>query len=127
MDITNIPFKNEVFDFILCSHVLEHVENDKKALNEFCRILKKNGNLIITVPIFDKKTYENLKIKSPRERLKYFGQKDHVRKYGLDISKKLLNAGFKTKIITPKDIMNQAKIKKYSIGLSDKIFRCLKK
>jgi predicted SAM-dependent methyltransferase len=127
MDVTNIPFKDKTFDLILCNHVLEHVENDGKALGEFFRILKKNENLIITVPLFGQKTYENSRIKSPKERLKYFGQKDHVRKYGLDIYKKIEKAGFKVKIITPEDIMSQAKIKKYSIGLSDKIFRCLKK
>jgi predicted SAM-dependent methyltransferase len=126
MDITNIQFEDETFDFILCNHVLEHVENDKKALSEFFRVLKRNGNLIITVPTFGKRTYENPKIKSPGERLKYFGQKDHVRKYGLDILGKMKNVGFKLKIIIPEDIINQTKIKKYSLGSTDKIFHCFK-
>jgi predicted SAM-dependent methyltransferase len=122
MDITNIPFKNETFDFILCSHVLEHVENDKKAMSEFLRVLSKNGIVVIMVPIFGKETYENPKIKSPEERLKYFGQKDHVRKYGLDIIKKMEKIGFKVKIIIPKNILSQAEIKKYVLGPNHKIF-----
>lgn len=49
-DVTNLPFENESFDKIILSEVLEHVPDDKKALSEVYRVLKKGGVLGITVP-----------------------------------------------------------------------------
>lgn len=46
-----MPFKSNTFDLIIALDILEHLD-DKKALKEFNRILKKNGSLIITVPAF---------------------------------------------------------------------------
>lgn len=127
MDITKVQIKDETFDFILCNHVLEHIEDDKRALSELFRLLKKGGKVVVTVPISGEKTFEDFKIKDPKERLKYFGQKDHVRKYGLDIVKKLAKVGFEVKIITPIDIMNKSGIKKYAINPKERVFFCFKK
>lgn len=49
-NITNLPFPDCYFDKVYCSEVLEHVSNDKKAVSEMKRVLKKNGKLVITVP-----------------------------------------------------------------------------
>ena len=51
MDVHNIPFDDESFDVIMCNHVLEHVEDDKKVMNEFYRVMKKNGWEFFKVPI----------------------------------------------------------------------------
>jgi predicted SAM-dependent methyltransferase len=126
VDITKIPFENESFDFILCNHVLEHVKEDRIALIEFFRVLKKQGKLLITVPIYDNNTFEDFKINTPKERLKYFGQKDHVRKYGLDIINRIKKCGFYVKLIAPKDILLNDEIKKYALDNSEKIFYCRK-
>ena len=83
MDITNIEFEDESFDVILCSHVLEHVDDDRRAMREFHRVLKPHGWAILLVPIADlDETYEDPSITSEEGRLKAFGQADHVRKYG---------------------------------------------
>ena len=84
MDITNIQYPDESFNIIYCSHVLEHVPNDKQAIREFFRVLKVDGWAIILVPIIGEKTYENPQITSHAEREKYFGQYDHIRRYGFD-------------------------------------------
>jgi len=94
MDITDIQYKNETFDIIYCSHVLEHVLDDRKAMQEFHRVLKSNGWAILLVPITAKKTFEDSSITEPAERLKAFGQTDHVRKYGPDYADRLREAGF---------------------------------
>jgi len=83
IDITDINFENDYFDFIICNHVLEHIQDDRKAMQELFRVLKPGGEAILQVPIskYNKKTFENFSIVSPREREKYFGQKEHVRIY----------------------------------------------
>ncbi len=51
-DALNLPFKDNTFDRIICSEVMEHVDNDFKACGELARVLKKNGMIAITVPTF---------------------------------------------------------------------------
>ncbi|HEY5919831.1 MAG TPA: class I SAM-dependent methyltransferase [Chryseolinea sp.] len=87
MDIHNIPFDQNSFDVVLCNHVLEHVTDDIRAINEIQRVLKPGGFAILQVPFFSPvpdKTFEDLSITDKREREKMFGQDDHVRKYGKD-------------------------------------------
>ena len=96
-DITCINAPDNSFDLIVCSHVLEHIDNDMLAMSELFRILKNDGVALIQVPIhkeLSQVTYENPTIISKEDRIKYFGQFDHVRIYGLDIEKRLKNAGF---------------------------------
>lgn len=82
-DITNIPFEDNSFDFILCNHVLEHIIDDKKAISELSRVLKKeSGKLLVSVPLGDK-LIENYSF-TEEERLEYCYQEDHVRLYDLD-------------------------------------------
>jgi len=47
---SNLPFKNSSFDIVLCTEVIEHVENQEKAFREMFRVLKKEGYLAITTP-----------------------------------------------------------------------------
>ncbi|MCD6367362.1 MAG: class I SAM-dependent methyltransferase [Bacteroidales bacterium] len=97
MDIQDIPFDNESFDVVICNHVLEHVDDDRQAMREVYRILKKSGWAILQVPIDNKRetTYENNSITTPEERQKHFGQYDHRRVHGKDYGKRLAEAGFK--------------------------------
>ena len=109
MDITQIDYPDESFDYIYCSHVLEHVSDDRKAMREFHRVLKRNGWAILLVPIADRtETYEDPSIVAPKERLQAFGQKDHVRLYGSDYIDRLTEAGFKVTKTTVTDLVNQA-------------------
>ena len=101
-NIHRLPFYNESFDFIICSHVLEHVDYDIKALNEINRVLKKSGIAIIMVPIIlMDENFEDEEISnslSKYERINRFGQIDHVRTYSPIGFKKLLN-NFHIKIL----------------------------
>ena len=65
-DLISTNFKDEYFDLIICNHVLEHIEDDKSALDEMYRILKYNGISILQVPINVERenTFEDLSIKS---------------------------------------------------------------
>lgn len=95
IDITQISFPDNTFDYIICNHVLEHVEDEKKAILELKRVIKENGKIIITVPICisNEKTIEDESIIEPEERLKYFCQSDHVRLYGRDFVKRIEKYG----------------------------------
>jgi ubiquinone/menaquinone biosynthesis C-methylase UbiE len=105
LDITNIQFPDNSFDFLLCVHVLEHIEDDAKAMSEVYRVLKKGGQAVLQVPIDANRetTYEDASITSPQDRIKHFGQFDHVRQYGLDYKDRLQNAGFSVEVIDYKD------------------------
>ena len=98
-DITDLHiYDNESFDILLCSHVLEHVSDDKKAISELFRILKKDGLGIIVVPInlALKEDFEDPTKTTDEDRWKYFGQNDHVRMYSKNgFISKLQQIGFK--------------------------------
>lgn len=101
MDIHQIPFGENHFDVVLCNHVLEHVENDIKAMTEIKRVLKPGGWAILQVPFFSPVpdvTFEDASIIDPREREKIFGQDDHVRMFGKDYSKRIQRAGLKAEV-----------------------------
>ncbi|MAP80356.1 MAG: SAM-dependent methyltransferase [Aequorivita sp.] len=94
-NITNIPVKNNSFDLIICYHILEHIEDDKAAMSELSRVLKKGGNCIIQTPFKVGKIYEDVSKTTKAERLKAFGQEDHVRVYSVEgLKERLLQNGF---------------------------------
>lgn len=80
-DIQDLSFDNDSFDLILCNHVLEHVPNDEKALEEIARVLTKNGIAIITVP-------GNIKNKKTLSQNPY-NNNGHFRYYGADIKNRM--------------------------------------
>jgi SAM-dependent methyltransferase len=90
MDVHHMPFEDNSFDVVFCNHVLEHVESDIQACNEINRVLRPDGWGIIQSPVYDiPQTLEDLSITDPAERERLFGQRDHVRKFGLDYASRL--------------------------------------
>lgn len=102
MNATSLNFPSNNFDVIIAIHILEHIEEDRKAISEFYRVLKPGGWAIIEVPIDNSReiTYENRKIQTPREREKEFHQEDHVRICGKDYLQRILEPGFTLKADT---------------------------
>ena len=90
-DICDLPFNDNEFDVILCNHVLEHIPDDTKAMQELHRILKPGGIGIFQIPqdLDRETTFEDDSITDKKERAKIFGQYDHVRIYGRDYFDKL--------------------------------------
>lgn len=103
-DITKLTYADERFDFIMCSNVLEHVPDDRKALSELYRVLRRDGTCVLAVPIWRMgDSFEDHSITSPSDRREKFGQADHVRLYGLeDFKRRICEAGFAIEIITPR-------------------------
>ncbi|MHC5033688.1 MAG: glycosyltransferase, partial [Planctomycetota bacterium] len=93
MDITDLALPDRSFDVVCCSHVLEHVPEDRKALAEVHRVLKPGGWALIQVPLYGEETVEAPGMSDPGERARAFDQHDHFRKYGRDIMERLMEAG----------------------------------
>ncbi len=115
MDITDIRYPDESFDFIYCSHVLEHVPDDRKAMREFHRVLAGDGIAVLLVPITTDKTFEDPSVVDPDERLRLFGQKNHVRRYGPDYMSRLKEEGFTVEKITPGNLLTKREIHRMAI------------
>lgn len=95
-DICNLPFEDNSYDVILCNHVLEHIPDDIKAMEELYRVLKPGGMGIFQIPqdLSRATTFSDDTITDQKERAKIFGQYDHVRIYGRDYFEKLRSIGF---------------------------------
>ncbi|MDC3241006.1 class I SAM-dependent methyltransferase [Flavobacteriaceae bacterium] len=116
-DICALPFEDNSYDLILCNHVLEHIPNDRKAMSELYRVLKKGGTLIAQVPLDENRTttFEDDSITDRKERTKVFGQYDHVRVYGKDYLEFLDQTGFSSKFIAYTEKLPKEEIKRYGL------------
>lgn len=127
MDIADIQYPDNHFDVIYCSHVLEHVPDDRRAMREFFRVLKPDGWAILLVPVTSDKTFEDPSITDPPERLKVFGQEDHVRRYGPDYVDRLREAGFDVEISRASDMFDEEDILRMGLTpAGGEIYYCTK-
>ncbi len=117
-DICDLPFDDNSFDVILCNHVLEHIPNDTKAMEELYRILAPNGWGIFQIPqdLKREKTFEDDSIIDKKERTRIFGQYDHVRIYGIDYFDKLRSIGFKVEEVNYTKQLSQENVEKYRLA-----------
>lgn len=95
-DVQDIPLPSDSIDVIICNHLLEHVENDRLAMQELHRVMKPGGWGIFLVPEDRERetTFEDDSIVDAKERTRLFGQYDHRRIYGRDYDDRLREAGF---------------------------------
>lgn len=116
-DLHDIPLEDNQYEVIFCNHVMEHVEDDLKCMQELHRILKPGGWGIMQVPIdFSRDTtYEDPTITTPEEREKHFWQYDHVRLYGTNYPKRLEEAGFRVECIDMKDEIGEELVERYRL------------
>jgi SAM-dependent methyltransferase len=106
--------------------VLEHVEDDRAALAELCRVLRPGGWAIVTVPIrLDLLTYEDPAITAPAERARAFGERGHVRRYGRDFAERLKAAGFEVRLDRA-DAVPRALQARFGLRRDEHIFHCRK-
>ncbi|OAB79988.1 methyltransferase domain-containing protein [Cochleicola gelatinilyticus] len=101
LNIEAIDEPDAAYDLIICYHVLEHIPNDRTAMKELFRILKTGGNCIIQTPFKEGAIYEDEAIQSEADRLKHFGQEDHVRIYSVNgLKNRLESVGFQVQVYT---------------------------
>lgn len=116
-DICNLPFDENTFDLVLCNHVLEHIPNDTRAMEELYRIMKPGGTGIFQIPLDQKRerSFEDDTITDKEERRRIFGQYDHVRVYGMDYFDRLEQAGFHAEAVDYTARMSAEEIDKYRL------------
>jgi SAM-dependent methyltransferase len=117
VDITDMQFEDQSFDVILCSHVLEHVPDDLRAMREMRRVLRPGGRAFLQHPIDHarERTYEDPSIVDPGERNLAFGQEDHVRVYGRDFPERLRAAGFTAQCIPYRDQLPSEQVQRLAL------------
>ncbi|TVZ27354.1 methyltransferase family protein [Gillisia sp. Hel_I_86] len=127
-DICKLPFEDNAFDFILCNHVLEHIPDDTKAMQELYRVLASGGTAILQIPqdLNRAVTFEDNSITSKKERAKIFGQYDHVRVYGRDYFDKLRSIGFNVEEVDYTNILTPSEIDNYRLAKGEIIPVCTK-
>lgn len=117
-DICNLPFKDNSYDVIFCNHVLEHIPDDTKAMQELYRVLKPGGWGIFQIPqeLERETTFEDNSITDKKERAKIFGQYDHVRIYGRDYFNKLRSIGFTVEEQDYTNVLSKEDVNKYRLA-----------
>ncbi len=114
MDLTNLELADGSKTLVWCSHVLEHIPDDRQALTEIHRVLEPGGLLVLQVPIGGERTYEDASVGSDQDRLVKFLQEDHVRLYGLDLKERLERAGFECDLLTSENL-DPAERQRYAV------------
>lgn len=127
-DICNLPFEDNTYDIIFCNHVLEHIPDDTKAMQELYRVLKPGGMGIFQIPqdLSKATTFSDDTIVDQKERAKIFGQYDHVRVYGRDYFDKLRSIGFKVVEVDYTNKITPELVEKYCLAKGEIIPVCFK-
>lgn len=127
VDMQDIPYGDNEFDFIYNCHVLEHIPDDIKSMGELYRVLKEDGVCITLVPQFNiEETLEKEEYDTPELRRIYYGQEDHLRKYGLDFKDKLESVGFNVEEVKAEDIIKSKTEKELYKLTNEVIYVCRK-
>jgi SAM-dependent methyltransferase len=131
LDVTDLDFADREFDAVVCNHVLEHVPDDVKAMEEIRRVLKPNGWALLQVPDLEWNreyaTDEQRDIDDPEEQLRRFGQRDHVRRYGWDYVDRLVGAGLQVEVVRPDEVFDRQTVERSRLekrGKLEPIFLC---
>jgi SAM-dependent methyltransferase len=124
VDIMDMPYEAESFDIVICSHVLEHVGDDLRALREVQRVMTPGGKAIVMSPIDWTRdlTLEDPSVTAPEDRHRVFGQSDHVRLYGRDFHERLEAAGFDVSVERYLERVDESLIRRYGLRREDALF-----
>lgn len=127
-DVQELPFRENEFDAVICNHVLEHVDDDTRAMSEILRVMKPGAYAILLVPLyFDRETtFEDPGITSPKDRAKHYLQYDHKRLYGIDYPDRLRKVGFQVPEINFLDEVNSNLRKRYALPEKEFMYGYLK-
>jgi len=125
LDIAAAPFRDQSFDIILCSHVLEVVADDRDALGELYRMLKPGGWvwLQVSMDYSSPTTLEDSAVIDPEERLRLYGHETCARLYGRDFGDRVRAAGLSlTESAYARDSLSHEQVRRYGLDRSKLLF-----
>lgn len=130
VDITDIKYPDNYFDLIICSHVIAHVPDELKALQELKRVLATSGEAIIMTYVNPDsfETIDHNWINTPALRKEHYGEPDCLRLHGGDFKIRLEKIGFKVEQIDYRSQLGNELIKKNCLGQGPRewVFKCTK-
>jgi Methyltransferase domain len=103
--ITDLPLRSGSVGLMVCMHVLEHVPDDRSAMREMARVLAEEGIAVVQVPWRAGPTEED-PAASVEERIRRFGQADHVRIYGDEFEDRLRESGLQVSSVRPGQLLD---------------------
>ena len=103
--LTDIPLRDDSVDLMVCYHVLEHIPDDRAAMREMARVLSPGGLALVQVPFRPGTVTDEDPDAPEEERVRRFGQADHVRYYGDDFEDRLVEAGLAFQRVTPRSLL----------------------
>ena len=109
--LTHLPLRDGSVDLLVCYHVLEHVPDDCAAMREIARVLSPRGIALLEVPIKMGVATDEDPSATPEERVRRFGQHDHVRWYGDDFDARLAEAGLASVRVTPPALVGESAVR----------------
>lgn len=125
IDLLALPFAADYFDFVIVNHVLEHVDDDTRALSEIYRVLKPGGIAILQTPYCEGicEKIEDHAVIAPEARLQLYGQEDHVRLYGRDFRSYICSQGFEDLCVAHGEILSDVDTKRYGVNALEPFLR----
>ncbi len=126
LDVTDLELEDGSVDAVICSHVLEHIPDDARAMSELRRVLARDGWCVVMVPVDHgaAATYEDPAVVTPEERQRAYWQHDHVRLYGMDVGDRLAAAGFAVVRVSLEDELGYAESRRLGLSPADLIWLC---
>lgn len=124
VDLLSLPYSDGYFDLLIANHVLEHVEDDRRALSEIVRVLKPGGYAILQTPYSAalEHTWEDSGISSREARLEAYGQEDHVRLFGRDIFERFAHQGLESKVKLHEELLKNYSPRRFGLNSREPFF-----
>lgn len=122
-DVCALPFSDHTFDAVCANHVLEHVIDDTSAMEELRRVVKAGSRAILQTPVaWDREETDEDPSASEAERIRRFGQRDHVRQYGRSIVSRFENAGWTVRALPLSELFAPEEQQRYGLEAHEIFF-----
>lgn len=128
-DAHAIPYRDNTFDVVIANHILEHVQDDRRVMAEMYRVMKPGGFGVFQVPLDETlaQTREDPFLRDEAEQNRLFGQKDHVRQYGIDYLDRLASVGFEVHNLHLGEVVPDIDFARYAVHPGESIPVCFKR